>query len=248
MLNITKPSHDRPMIATIFGNAGLGKTSLAASFPNPIFIRTEDGTQSLAGMDVALFPVATTSQMVFDNIKALFENEHDFETLVIDSITQLNVIIENEVIESDAKAKNIMTAGGGYGAGYSMVAAVHQKVREWCGHLSDQKNMNIIFIGHADTETITPPDSEDYTRYTMRLHKKSISHYSDNVDLVGFLKLQTFTTSKGDKAKATSTNVRLLTCHPVASHISKNRYGISEDVVFELGQNPLSKFLTTKGK
>jgi hypothetical protein len=236
------------MIATIFGNAGLGKTSLAASFPNPIFIRTEDGTQSLSGMDVALFPVATTSQMVFDNIKSLFENEHDFETLVIDSITQLNIIIENEVIEADPKAKNIATAGGGYGAGYSMVAMVHQKVREWCGHLSTQKNMNIVFVCHSEIETITPPDSEDYGRWNIKLHKKSMTHYVDNADLVGYLKLQTFTTTKGDKAKATSTNLRLLTCYPQASHVSKNRYGISEDVVFELGQNPLSKFLTTKGK
>jgi hypothetical protein len=232
------------MIATIFGNAGLGKTSLAASFPKPIFIRTEDGTQSLSGLDVALFPVATSSRMVFDQITALFENDHEYKTLVIDSITQLNILIENEVIESDPKAKNILTAGGGYGAGFSMVAAVHQKLREWCGHLSEQKNINIVFIGHSEIETITPPDSDDYGRWNIKLHKKSMTHYVDNVDLVGYLKLQTFTTSKGDKAKATSTDVRLLTCYPQAAHVSKNRYGIAADLIFEAGLNPLNQFIT----
>ena len=34
------------------------------------------------------------------------------------------------------------------------------------------------------------------------MNKKSVSHYSDNVDVVGYLKLKTFTTGGGDKKKA----------------------------------------------
>lgn len=46
LAKISKPA-DRPVIVTILGDAGMGKTSLAASFPNPIFIRAEDGLQAI---------------------------------------------------------------------------------------------------------------------------------------------------------------------------------------------------------
>ena len=41
-------------------------------FKSPVFIRTEDGTASLAGNDnVSLFPLATSTQDVLDAIEAL---------------------------------------------------------------------------------------------------------------------------------------------------------------------------------
>ena len=38
---------DRSVIVTICGDAGVGKTSLAAAFPKPIVIRAEDGLQAI---------------------------------------------------------------------------------------------------------------------------------------------------------------------------------------------------------
>jgi hypothetical protein len=45
--SLSKPDGSRPIIATLFGEGGMGKTTLAAMFPKPVFIRTEDGTASL---------------------------------------------------------------------------------------------------------------------------------------------------------------------------------------------------------
>jgi phage nucleotide-binding protein len=248
---LTSPSADRPIIVTLVGDGGMGKTTLAATFPNPVFIRTEDGTQSLVGNNnVALFPLAKTSQEVLDQIEVLATQEHNFKTLVIDSITQLHTIFEAEVIANDPKAKSINQANGGYGAGWNTVAEMHRKFREWCGFLSEKKGMNIVFIAHADSETVELPDQDPYTRYTVRLHKKSVQHYSDNVDAVGFIKMQTFTRGDGERKRATSTGVRILTCYPTASHISKNRFGITEDITLSIGENPFNQFLPTtkKGK
>jgi GTPase SAR1 family protein len=61
--SLSKPTGQRPIIATLFGEGGMGKTTLAAMFPNPVFIRTEDGTASLKGNDnVSMFPLATSTQ------------------------------------------------------------------------------------------------------------------------------------------------------------------------------------------
>ena len=129
--SLSKPTGQRPIIMTLFGEGGMGKTTLAAMMPKPVFIRTEDGTASLTGNDnVSLFPVATSTQDVFDAIEVLATEKHEFKTLVIDSITQLATLIESEIVASDPKAKSINQAGGGYGAGYGTASEVHRQIRD----------------------------------------------------------------------------------------------------------------------
>ena len=244
--SLSKPSGQRPIIATLFGEGGMGKTTLAAMFPKPVFIRTEDGTASLMGNDnVSLFPLATSSTDVLSAIEALATDKHEFKTLVIDSITQLATMIESEIVAADPKAKSINQAGGGYGAGYGTASEKHRQIREWAGSLAYETGMNVVFIGHADTETLDLPDMDAFQRYTVRLHKKSLPHYTDNVDLVGLIRLKTFTRGDGDKIRAISTGEREILCFPQASSVTKNRFNITEPLPFTLeGGNPFSKYLT----
>ena len=242
---LSKPSGQRPIIATLFGEGGMGKTTLAAMFKSPVFIRTEDGTASLAGNDnVSLFPLATSTQDVLDAIEALATQKHDHKTLVIDSITQLGTLIEAEIVAADPKAKSINQAGGGYGAGYSTAAEKHRQIRDWAGSLAYEKGMNVIFIGHADTEMLDLPDMDAFARYTVRMHKKSLPHYTDNVDLVGLIRLKTFVRGgDGDKKRAISTGEREIICHPQASSVTKNRFNISEPLAFTFDRNPFADFV-----
>ena len=242
---LSKPSGQRPIICTLFGEGGMGKTTLAAMFPKPVFIRTEDGTASLAGNDnVSLFPLATSTQDVLDAIEALATQKHDHKTLVIDSITQLATMVEAEIVAADPKAKSINQAGGGYGAGYSTAAEKHRQIRDWAGSLAYEKGMNVIFIGHADTEMLDLPDMDAFARYTVRMHKKSLPHYTDNVDLVGLIRLKTFVRGgDGDKKRAISTGEREIICHPQASSVTKNRFNVSEPLAFTFDRNPFADFV-----
>jgi hypothetical protein len=243
--SLSKPMGQRPVIMTLFGEGGMGKTTLAAMMPKPVFIRTEDGTASLAGNEgVALFPLATKSQDVFDAIEALASQPHDYKTLVLDSITQLATLIESEIVAADPKAKSINQAGGGYGAGYNTAAEKHRQVREWAGALAYERGMNVIFIGHADTETLDLPDFDPFARYTVRMHKKSLPHYTDNVDLVGLIRLKTYVRGDGDKKRAISTGDREIICFPQASSVTKNRFNITQPLpfTFESG-NPFEAFV-----
>lgn len=238
------PDAKKPKLFTFVGEGGMGKTTLAAMFPDPVMSRTEDGSMSIAGSNTALFPLAQSSDDILDNISALIEQEHNFKTYIIDSITQLNTMIEAEVIASDPKhPKSLNQALGGYGAGHGAVSERHRVIRQACGVLSQTKNMNIIFIAHADSEQVDLPDSEPYSRYTIRMNKKSVGHYSDNVDCVAFLKLKKFLKGDTDNKKAVSDGTRIITCYPTANHISKNRFGIAEDLTFDLSNNPFGEYL-----
>lgn len=242
---IGKPE-DRPVFVTILADAGMGKTSLAATFPKPIFIRAEDGLQAIpADKRPDAFPLIHTVDDLWQQLTGLIHQEHDYKTLVIDSVTALDRLFIQNVIDNDPREpESINTAMGGYGTGLSAVAAMHQRVRKAAGILNEKKKMNIVFIAHADTETIELPDADPYTRYSLRIGKKSVAPYSDDVDVVGFLKLETFTKGeKGERKKAISDGTRLLTTYATAANISKNRYGITEDLPAPIGVNPLAAFI-----
>jgi hypothetical protein len=245
--SLVAPSTGGPLIFTIVADGGMGKTTLGSLFPDPIFIRTEDGTQSIASRDdVALFPVADTVQDVLDAIESLVVGEHMFKTLVIDSVTKFNQMVEADVLASDPKARGLNQALGGYGNAYDAVAKAHQVLRKACSYLATEKGMNIVFLAHATTETIDPPDGDAFTRYSIPMHKKSIPCYTNDVDVVAFIKQKTFTSGEGAKKKAVTDGSRIITCYPTPNHVSKNRLGIKEDLVFIEGENPFESYLRRK--
>lgn len=244
LASISKPA-DRPVICTITGDAGMGKTSLAATFPKPIFIRAEDGIQAIPD-DVRpdAFPVLSNAEDLWDQLKALIQEDHDYKTLVIDSVTQLDTVFTSFIVDTDPKKpRTINQALGGYGAGFDALSAMHARVRKAAGMLNERKGMHIVFLAHCETKTIELPDQDPYTRYDIRMHKKSVSHYVDNVDLVGHVKLETFTRGDGERKKAFSDGTRLLVCYAAAAQVSKNRYNITEDLPLQPGTNPLVSYI-----
>jgi len=247
LAKISKPA-DRPVIVTILGDAGMGKTSLAASFPNPIFIRAEDGLQAipLETRPDAL-PLLSGADDLWEQLQALITEEHNYKTLVIDSVTALERMFIQYVIDSDPKKpKSINQAMGGYGAGLSAVATMHQRVRKAAGILNERKGMHVVFIAHAETETVELPDQDAYTRYSLRLSKKSVAPYVDDTDVVGFIRLRTFTMGDGERKKVISNGDRELICYATAASVSKNGYGITEPLDLEPDKNPLLAFMKAK--
>lgn len=241
---ISKPVQ-RSIVCTITGDAGLGKTSLAATFPKPVFIRGEDGLQSVPENDRPdAFPILTDVKQLWEQLGALINEKHDYKTVVIDSVTALERLFIQNVIDNDPKQpKSINTALGGYGSGLAAVGAMHQRVRKAAGLLLD-KGVNVVFIAHADTTTIELPDEAPYTRYDLRLGKKSIAPYTDDVDMVAFLKLETFfTNNEGERKKAKSDGTRIAITYATAANVSKNRFGIEEDLVVKKGENPFVDFI-----
>jgi len=237
---IGKPA-DRPVIMTICGDSGMGKTTLASTFPKPIVIRAEDGLQSIkADCRPDAFPMLSTVDNLWEQLTALVKEEHDYQTVIVDSVTALERMFIQYVIDSDTKKpRSINQALGGYGAGLAAVSAMHQRVRKACGVLNERRGMHVVFVAHADVETLELPDQDPYSRYSLRLGKKSVAPYVDDSDIVGFIKLQTFTTGDGERKKAISDGSRLLVTYTTAANVSKNRYGITEDLLVEEGVNPL---------
>ena len=246
MASIAPPSpatDDAPPIITICGDAGTGKTSLAATFPKPVVIRAEDGLKSIPkNQRPDAFPLLKTPDDLWNQLLWLGQEEHDYKTLIIDSVSRLEELFTAECLKKDGKAKTLNTAMGGYGAGRQYVAAQHARVRKMAGRIAEKCGMAIIFISHADIETMRLPDVDDYQRYSLRLMKDSLPPYVDDVDMVAFVRLAAaLRGDDGDRKKVVSNGDREVICHATAASVSKNRYGITETLEFTLGENPFAE-------
>lgn len=254
--SLSRPSADRPIIGTIFGEGGVGKSTLAAMWPRPVFIRAEDGTASLAGHpDVLLFPRAESTGDVFDAIEALGTQDHDRQTVVIDSVTQFEKLAIAEILDSEPnpKAKNMAAAHGGYGKAFGILDRMHQELREACEYLARGRGMNVLFIAHATVEEMELPDLDKYSRYTIHLHRNRqvdcVHHFSNNVDLVAFIRLRTMLRGDENRKRAVNTQEREIICFPTPANISKNRLGITEPLAFDFDAgNPFEPFLVKQQK
>ncbi len=240
---IKKPETRAPVI-TICGDAGTGKTSLASTFPNPIVIRAEDGLMSIpADKRPDAFPLLKSADDLWPQLLALLQEDHSYQTLVVDSVSACEQLFIKDVMDRDGRAKSINQALGGYGAGAAAVAAMHQRLRKGAGLLNERKNMAVVFISHADLEAVRPPDQDDYTRYSLRLMNKSLPPYVDDVDMVAFVRLvAALRGDDGDRKKIISNGDREVICHATAASVSKNRFGITEPLEFAAGENPFAKF------
>lgn len=235
-----------PQIITICGDAGLGKSSLAATFEKPIFVRCEDGVSRIpAAFRPSALPPIRSEDQLWEQLKALVHDEHDFKTAVIDTVSAADRMFVQSILKTDGKAKSLNQALGGYGAGFSALAARHQQVRNAAELMRIKRGMNVIFLAHTEVGTMRLPDQEDFSRYSLRMtHDKSLPPYLDDVDAVGFLRqVMVLKGDDGERKKAISGEGRELVMHVTASNVSKNPYGIKEPVAVELGVNPLAEFM-----
>ena len=238
---LKSPTYDAAVI-TILGDAGAGKTSLAASLPSPVFIMAEDGLASVAEGDRPQGWKLTSSAQLWEIFKGLLKEEHPYKTVVLDSVSALDEIFTKEILTAENKT-NLAQCAGGYGAGYKVLAGMHQRVGAAAEALKS-KGINVCYVAHANVDRLELPDVEPYSRYVLKITKDCQAPYVDKPDLVGFIRLQTFLRGEdGQRKQAISSGIRELICYATASNVSKNRYGIDTPIVVEKNANPFTDLI-----
>ncbi|MFH6650385.1 ATP-binding protein [Streptococcus suis] len=229
-MQITKGKRARAQRVVIYGPEGIGKSSLAAQFPNPLFIDTEGSTDN---MDVTRADKPTSWTMLMNHIAFVKANPTICQTLVIDTIDWAEALALQYICAQHGKSG---IEDFGWGAGYTYLI-------EEIGRLLDrlqelvELGINVVLTAHAQVKKFTKPDElGGYDRYELKLsNKKTETNVSAKVkewaDMVLFLNYKTFivTDEKTKKQKAQGGQRVMQTTHS-PSWDAKNRHNLPEEL------------------
>ena len=155
----------RPRRVLLYGTHGIGKSTFGAQADRAIFIQTEDG---LGEIDCARLPLATSYRDVMSAIRELYEEAHDFATVVIDSVDWLERLIWADVCR-ERQVDSIEDIG--YAKGYTFALTQWRELLTGLDALRVDRNMTVVLLAHARIERFENPETDTYDRYVPRLHK-----------------------------------------------------------------------------
>jgi len=235
MLDLIQRGRQRqPPRLVVYGPEGIGKSSFGAGSPNPIFLPLEDG---LGEIDCARFPLARSYDEFLQYLGTVISGDHDFQTVVIDTLDWLEKLIWANVCRRFQVA-HIEKADGGYARGYNHALTEWKEVLEGLD-LCRARGMAVVLLAHAKVERFEDPETQAYDRYTLRLHKHADATIREWSDAVLFatqkFRVQTedagFNKTRGiAKAVGPDGGERVLRCTRSPACTAKNRYGITGEI------------------
>lgn len=231
---LRKVKADKPPRILIYGPEKMGKTSLAAQFPAPVFIQTEQGES--AGMELDSFGLLKSFGEVMDAMAALAGEDHQFKTLVVDSLSELETLIWAETCARKQWA-SIETPG--FGKGYIETDYVWAEFIDAFNYLRNDRGMNVVLIGHSVTDRFDDPETQSYSRYAIDLHKRAMAMMTREVDAILLVKkdvtIKTEGAGKNPRARADGGDTRWIYCEGRPAFQAGNRFNMPERIMFPKG-------------
>lgn len=217
----------------IYGPEGIGKSTFASKFPEPVFIDTEGSTKD---MDVARFETPSSWTMLMEQIRYVRSTPGVCKTLIIDTADWAEQMCIADLCSRYGK-KGIEDFG--YGNGYVYAREEFGRFLNALTEVVDA-GVNVVLTAHAHLKKFEQPDEMgSYDRWELKLGKKTSSQTAPLVkewaDMVLFANYKTWSVAvdeKGTKRKAQGgARVMHTTHHPCWD--AKNRYGLPDEMPFE---------------
>lgn len=222
MLNISTGVISRAQKVVIYGSEGVGKTTLAASFPNPLIIDTEGGT---AQMDVRRIDKPQSWEELIAIVGEVSTTPGICKTLVIDTADWAEQLAVAHVC---AKYKQNSIESFGYGKGYTYLSEEFSRLFAALDKVI-AAGIHTVVTAHAKMRKFELPDEMGaYDRWEMKLSKQVAPLLKEWCDILLFLNYQTFvvtTESKSQKAQG-GKRVMYTSHHPCWD--AKNRHGLAD--------------------
>lgn len=232
MIKVSKGRIPKAKKVVLYGPEGIGKSTFAAQFPDPVFLDTEGST---AAMDVARIEPLSWTELLAD-IKEIISGNIDVpcRTIVVDTADWAEKMCADHVCSMNHWDS---ISSPGYGTGYRVAWEEFGKLLNLLSEAAD-KGFNIVITAHAMMRKFEQPDEAgSYDRWEMKLQNSPKSNICATVkewgDMVLFANYKTIVTDKDKQGKGKGKGGRRVMYtehHPCWD--AKNRYGLPSEMDF----------------
>lgn len=232
MFNITSGRLPGAKKIVIYGPEGIGKSTLASQFPDPVFIDTEDSTKD---MDVKRLPKPSSWTMLLDEIRYVRDTPGICGTLVLDTADWAEQMEIDELLKQNQKNS---INDFGYGNGYTYSAERFGKMLNLMSEVAN-KEINIVITAHAQLRKVELPEEMGaYDHWEMKTSKKVAPLIREWADAVLFLNYKVNVINIDNQGAAKGKNKaqggrRVIHTNHAPFWDAKNRYGMPDELPLE---------------
>lgn len=242
--SLVSTKSDKPPVVLLYGVGGIGKTSLASEFPDPIYLHTP-GEEPPSDVEMMTPGVIESYDEMIELMTELVVGDHDRKTVIIDSL---------DGFESLVWAKTCQRLGvnsiedPGYGKGYIETDQEWQYFVDGALALK-QRGVAVVILAHPEIIRFDSPITDPYSRYTVKLHKRANGIVREKSDIVAFMNYRTTIKEKEVARQKTVAHGegggdRQIHLEERPGFLAKNRYQMPSIVQYKKGKGyeELSKY------
>lgn len=238
MFSLSKVSSKKEVLppnVIIYGTPKIGKTTFAASAEKPIILDFERGSNNLEVARVGREDLGSF-KAVMEVLRVLYKEDHDYKTVVIDSIDWLERMVFEEIAKEHG-ARSIddyKVAALGYGKGYTLGLTMIKQLTVALDALRADKGMAVILICHSQVKKFTDPEVESFDRFTLKLNEKIEGLLKEWSECILFARQKVHVTTEETGFKKTvnkgRTGDRVIYTQEAASFLAGNRYDLPREL------------------
>jgi len=218
-MKITKGKINAAVKTLIYGAEGIGKSTLASKWPDPVFIDTEGSTKQ---MDVARLPTPLNWTEILDEVQYVYQHPDCCQTLVIDTADWAEIFCIEYLFDGDG------LESPGFGKGYQMLAEEFRKLLSELDKVI-AAGIHVVLTAHAMMRKFEQPnESGAYDRWELKLQKKTSPLVKEWADMVLFCNYKTIVIKdSNDKYRAAGGERVMYATHHICWD-AKNRFGLPD--------------------
>ena len=224
MLNITTGKQNRPLKVVLYGSEGIGKSTVASQFPDPLFIDTEGGTGFL---DVRRIDRPQGWEELIAIVREVAATPDICKTLVLDTADWAERLCADYVCQ---KYHQSSIEGFGYGKGYTYLS------EEFCFLLTAmnaviRSGKHVVVIAHAKMRKQELPDEAGaFDRWELKLSRQVAPILKEWCDLLLFANYKTYVVSTDNNNHKAQGGKRVMFASHHPCWDAKNRQGLPDEM------------------
>jgi len=219
-----------PLKGIIYGDNGIGKTSILSCAKNPLIIDMEGNCSHIKAPSVKISNISDFHEL----INSLIDKDHEYKSLVVDSLDSLQILIADKM-SKDYDAKELS-----YGKSNGIFSRKIKEIVDKFEMLQEKKKMNILFTAHWKVKMANNPMVEAYDRYDLRINEEMRTGFCNWVQFILLANKEVLFEDKKDmgfgKKKAKGIERRVLHTAGDPTYYGKNVFNFPKKMGMETEQ------------